>query len=279
MAIIIPEIFAAAINEKLGVSLRLGRTAFDATDMVGEIRTAGDTVHFPQLKRVANAVNVVKGTALIPGTVDMKDTEAKLAQVASPVRVYDIEASTIKGAVMDKMIQQVVDAMAKNIDLSLSTSLDKDAIYKSPVAAPAAITSAEIQTALANFGDDVDTASFAGIAIHSKLLTSFYAMPEFVSTGFTYQTSGNGIVENGVVGYYMGIPVIVTNNGTFDTVKNECKTYIIKKDSLGYIFKKEVGVEEQRDALLLCTDIVASSIYATKLLDEKGVVICRKTVV
>ena len=41
MALVIPEIFADAINEKLGVSLKVGSLAFDATDMVGEIRQSG----------------------------------------------------------------------------------------------------------------------------------------------------------------------------------------------------------------------------------------------
>lgn len=38
MAVVIPEIFADAVNASMETSLRIGAVAFDATDMVGDIR-------------------------------------------------------------------------------------------------------------------------------------------------------------------------------------------------------------------------------------------------
>jgi hypothetical protein len=104
-------------------------------------------------------------------------------------------------------------------------------------------------------------------------------MPEFVDTALTYQTAGNGIVKNGCIGYYFGIPVIVTANGTYDSAKAECKTYIVKKNALGYVYQKNITYNEAYNPLLLATDISASSLYAVKLLDETGIVCLRKTVV
>lgn len=276
--IFIPEIFADAINEKLGTTLRFGSVAFDATSLVSEIKSAGDTMHFPKLKRTATVESVVQGTALTPAVIDMTDSEAVIKYIGSAFRVYDSEKAQIKGVVYDKIIEQVSTAMAKTIDTDLATAIDTDAVFKSALAGADKITSAELQTAIDNFGDNVDTDSFAAIVINSKLRSSFVGMPEFTSTALTYQTNGNGIVQNGVIGYYFGIPVIVTNNGTYDTAKAEAKTYIIKKDALGYVFQKGITLEEEREAKLLATDVVASSLYATKLLDEKGVVICRKTI-
>ena len=71
---------------------------------------------------------------------------------------------------------------------------------------------------------------------------------------------------------------MVTNNNTFDESTNECKTYLVKKDSIGYVFQKDISVEEERLPKLRATDIVTTSLFATKLLDPKGVVILRKTI-
>ena len=278
MAIFIPEIFADAINEKLGTTLRFGSVAFDATSLVSDIKNAGDTMHFPKLKRTATVESVVKGTALTPAVIDMKDSEAKIKYIGSAFRIFDSEKAQIKGTVQDKIIEQVSTEMAKTIDTDLSAAIDAEAVLKSAVANANAITSAELQTGIDNFGDNVDTDTFAAIVINSRLRSSFVGMPEFVNTALTYQTNGNAIVQNGVIGHYFGIPVIVTNNGTYDSVKSECKTYIVKKDALGYVFQKNITLEEEREAKLLATDVVASSLYATKLLDDTGVVICRKTI-
>ena len=57
--IFIPEIFSDAVNVKLGTTLRFGSVAFDATSLVPEIKNAGDTMHFPKLKRTATVETVV----------------------------------------------------------------------------------------------------------------------------------------------------------------------------------------------------------------------------
>ncbi|MDD4592470.1 MAG: hypothetical protein PHG06_18875 [Parabacteroides sp.] len=276
--IFIPEVFSDAVNEKLGTTLRFGSVAFDASSLCPEIATAGDIVHFPKIKRTANVESVVKGTALTPSVVDMSDSTATIKYVGSAFRIYDSEKAQIKGSVQDQIVQQVVDAMSKKIDSDLASSIDADVVYKSAVASATGITSAEIQTGMDNFGDSVDTASYAAIIINSRLRSDFMNMSEFVDTARTYQTSNNGIVINGVIGYYYGVPVIVTNNGTWDDTAKECKSYIVKRDALGYIFQKNISIEESRQALLLATDVVASSLYATKLIDDTGVVLLRKSI-
>lgn len=62
------------------------------------------------------------------------------------------------------------------------------------------------------------------------------------------------------------------------TSKKECKTYIIKKNTLGVIWQKEVTIEEERKGKLLATDLITSGLYAVKLLNTKGCVILCKTI-
>ena len=278
--LIIPEVFADAVNAKLDSALRIGRVAFDATPSVPEAMQYGDTVHFPKLKRVVTASEVTKGTPIAPSEVDMADMSATIKQVGGAARVYDSEAAQIKGLVMDNMVMQVAEAMATKIEADLVSAMDADIVYKQVAAEADAITADEVMAALGCFGDNVDTVNFAGIVINSRLLPSFLKMDAFTSVEKTYNKAeqGNGLIVDGVVGYFIGIPVILCNNGTYDNEAKECKTYIVKRNALGYVFQRDIHIEEERESKLLATDIVASSLYAVKLLDTDGAVVIRKTV-
>ena len=278
--LIIPEVFADAVNAKLDTTLRIGRVAFNATSDVPEIMQCGDTIHFPKFPRVATASEVTKGTPLSPATVDMTDTSATVKHVAASIRVYDVEAAQIKAKVMNEMVKQVAEAMAKKVDADLVTALDDDVVYKQATAAANDITADELMAARGCFGDDADTARFAGIIINSRLLPSFLKMDFFTSVEKTFNKAeqANGVVVDGVVGYFAGVPVIMCDNGTYDNTAKECKTYIVKRNALGYIFQRNINIEEERESKLLATDIIASALYATKLLDTSGAVVLRKTV-
>ena len=280
MALIIPEVFADAVNAKLDAALRIGRVAFDATPSVPEAMQYGDTIHFPKLNRVVTASNVTKGTAITPAAIDMTDMSAPVLQVGGAARVYDSEAAQIKGLVMDNMVVQVAEAMATKIDADLVAAMDADIVYKQAAADADAITSDELMAALGCFGDNVDTVNFAGIIINSRLLPSFLKMDAFTSIEKTFNKAeqSNGLIVDGVVGYFIGIPVVLCNNGTYDTDASECKTYIVKRNALGYVFQRDIHIEEERESKLLATDIVASSLYAVKLLDTDGAVVIRKTI-
>lgn len=278
MSILIPTVFADAVNAHLANSIRVGSVAFDATSLCPDILVAGNYVNFPTFDRVASVDDIVKGEAIVPATLAMTENKALVKQVGGSIRVYDSEAKQIKGAVYDNMVEQISDAMRMRIDSDLVVAMDTDATKKSATVGGDAITSEELMNGIALFGDDIDTDSFAGIVINSRLYPSLVAMNEFTSTEKTYANMGNGLVKNGLCGYWLGIPVIICNNNTYDSSKQECKTYIVKKNSLGYIFQKDITIEESREALLLATDIVASSLYSTKVIDKDGVVIVRKTI-
>lgn len=278
MALFITKVFADAINEKLGVSLKMGQLAVDATNEVADITTCGDEINFPKFERVASVGTVTKGTALVPAEVSMTENKATIKFTGGSIRVYDKDEKQIKGKTLDNMAQQLVDAMIQDLDSSLSATMDTEATKKSPTASATAITNDELLNGFSLFGDDVDTTTFAGLAINSRLLPSFLKMDEFTSTEKTYQHDGNGIIKNGLVGYWMGVPVVVTNNGTYSSTASECKTYMIKKGALGYVKQQDVTLEIEREGKLLANDIIVSDMYATKVMDADGIVIIRKTI-
>lgn len=278
MAIIVPEIFADAVNEKLRVNLKLGSIAVDVTDEVDEIRNEGDTVHFPIINRIGDAKDLSDGVEVTPERISMTDNTAKVKEVGNGVRILDKEQKQIKGNAMDRMVEQMAQSMAKKLDIDLVDAMDKEMVYKVATGSATDVTVAEMDTAMGKFGDQLDADTFACILINSRLYPSFAKMEEFVSVSKTYTVDGNGIVKNGVMGMFRGIPVMVSDLGTWDSVKSECKTYIIKKNALGYVTQKAPTVEEERMAKLRATDVVVTSLYATKLLDPKDVVVLRKTI-
>lgn len=274
--LVIAELFSEAVNAKMDIALRVGKLATDMTDMAEDIRTCGDTIHFPTFDRISDAADVVKGTPLVPEEVNMSDSVAKIKQVGKSVRIYDKDSIQVRGAMKDKLSEQMGEVMAKDVDFSLIKEMDDNAVYK--VASPT-LSVAAIEDAFDCFGDDVDSASFAGMLINHRLRKEFTSMDEFVSVSKTFARDRNGVVENGVIGYWLGvIPVIICDNNTYDTNLMECKTYLVKKNALGVIWQKEVTIEEEREGKLLATDLIASDLYAVKLMDTKGCAVIRKTI-
>lgn len=268
MAYIIPEVFADAVNAALGVKLRVGNLATDYTNLIDEITTYGDKVHFPVIDRITDATVVTTGTAMTPDTISMSDSEATIKQVGKSVRIFDKYSVQVKGALKDRLAEQLGESMAKAVDADLVNSIRTEAVYKLEVLD--AFTQTNVDAAFDVFGDDIDNDTFAGILINSRLRSAFMGMPAFTDATKTYAANGNGIVKNGIIGYWNGtIPVYVSDNGTHDNGKSLLA--IIKKDALGVVWQTVPTIEEEREAKLLATDLVASEMYATKLVHTDGV--------
>ncbi len=272
--IIVPNVFASAINDKLGTTLKMAPLCYDASPMVPEIKNYGDKVTFPVFNRVATVQNVVKGTPISPANVDMKSTEAEIQQVASSVRVYDVERAQIKtDALMDMMTTQITDAFARHIDSVLLEECFTNAIYSTTLTAANTVTFEELLTAMDAFSDLRDTDSFAGIVTGSKIFNSLLGMEQFVSVAETFNTGAgrsNGLVVNGLVGYILGVPVYISNQ-TMDATSGNSRILILKKNSCGYIFQKNVTVEVEREGKLLADDVIASALFAVKATDLEGI--------
>jgi hypothetical protein len=271
MALIIPEVFADAVNAKFSVKLRAANLATDMTDLVPELSECGDTVHFPTFDEINDAATITKGTPMSPEAVNMSDNEAEIKQVGKAVRIYDRDSIQVKGSMKDRLAEQVAYKMAKAVDSDLVAAIKTDATYSDDVTG---LTQADVEQAFEVFGDDIDNDVFAGILIHSGLKKYFMAMDNFINSTKTFAVMGNGEVKNGVIGYWNGsIPVYVSDNGTQVTESNVVKKIlaIVKKDALAIAWQRVPMVEESREALLKAWDIVADELYATKLVDAGGV--------
>lgn len=169
--------------------------------------------------------------------------------------------------------------MASKIDSDLVAEMIGNAVYKTPMSG-ATPTLTEIDSLFDVFGDQVQNGSFAGIVVPGKFRTAITRLEEFSKMDKSYAVSGNGIVDNeNCIGFWNGtIPVYLSDKMVDVEHDNEPVMAVIKKGALGYIMQKQTSIEEEREAKLLAVDLVASNLYAVKLLDSKGVSILKKTI-
>lgn len=277
MSLVIGSVYADAVNSKLGTALKMKDIATDYTDMVSDILVYGNEVHFPTFNRLSDAEEVTKGTALVPEEVGMSDSTAKVKQTGKSVRIYDKDKAQIKGAVVDAMASQTAEVMAKKIDSDLISEMVENAVYKTALPGDLSVTA--IDSAFDVFGDQVQNSSFSGIVAHGKFRSAIMRMDEFTKIDKSYAVSGNGIVDdNNCIGFWNGTIPVYLSDQMWDATNSEPIMAVVKTGAIGYIMQKETTVEEEREAKLLATDLVASNLYAVKLLDPKGVSILKKTI-
>jgi len=276
MALIVPVVYAQIMREKFLGKVKLAGMATNLGILKNT--TEGDTVSFPKYTTLSDAKEVVKGTASTIDELAQVDNKATIKMVDKIVRVYDIDDMTSLGNSIDEANKQQAIVLARKLDSDLMTVALTSPLKSATVGANA-ITADEINAGLLKFGDEQDTSEMCGILINSLVSASFYNMPEFVGAGRTDTVQGNGIVVNGVIGFFRGIPVVVSDKGTYDSTKVECITLIVKVNALGYMEKKVIDVVEEREEKLHCSDIVGAYTYAVALLADDGVVVVRKTIV
>lgn len=275
MALIIPEVYAGIVREKFLGKVKVATLSTNLGILSNS--TVGSTVIFPKFNTIGDANLVVKGTESPIDSLNQVSSEATIKMIDKIIRVYDIDDMTAVGNHIEEASSQQAIVFARKLDADLITEAKTTAL-KTATAGATAITAAELNSGLANYGDDADVDDIGGIVVNSLLDSSFYGMAEFVDATKTYNQNGNGIVRNGMIGYFRGIPVFHSDKGTYDTTLSECVSFIIKKGALGYMEKKAIDIQEEREEKLHATDIVGDYVYAVKLLDDAGVVMLRKTI-
>lgn len=274
--LIVPEIFSKMTRENFKGKVKVANLAIDLGELP-QFSEVGNTITFPKWKLIGDVEEVKKGTPISTEDLEQTSSQATIKQIGKGVKVYDIDDLTSFGNHVDEASRQEALVFARKLDSDLINEALTSPLKSATVDAKA-ITADEINAGLLLFGDEQDTDEMAGIVVHSLVASSFYNMNEFVQHR-TDTVDGNGIVHNGVIGYFRGIPVMMSDKDTYDSTKNECVSLIIKKGALGYKEKRGINIEVERDASLKCNNVFGDYIYATKLLNDAGVVVLRKTIV
>ena len=273
--VIVPEVYANLVREKIAGKVKVAQMAENLGALVD--KEVGETVTFPVWCFNNSAEDIAPGTPMEAIEMEQKTSQAEIRLIATKgVKVYDYDNVTALGRAIDEGAEQQAIALARKLDDDLIAEARKTA-FRQKLATKNTITEDELLDCLQLYGDDRDVDQFHGIVCYSAFAKSFYKMDGFVKSDITHTTDGNGIVRNGVIGAYLGIPVALSDR-LYDATNQEGFLLFIKKGSLGYMPKEVPFVETERKPAERSTTVYTSQIYATKLTDEAGVVIA-KTVV
>ncbi len=271
---IIPEVYAELVREKIAGKCKVAQFCVVKGDLQGK---PGETLKLPAYKYIGDAKDWEIGTAMTAGELEQTTTDLTIKAVAAPgINVYDYDNEVEMGnALQEGASQQSV---------SISRKMDTDAInaaltspLKKKLAAKNKVTQDEMIEILGLYGDDRDSADFDAIVIHSAFAPSFYAMDMFTSREKTMAKDGNGIAVNGVIGYFLDIPVVLSDR-LYDTTNTEGFILVMKKGALGIVPKEVPFVEVARDASKRLSTVYTSDLYALGLIDDTAIVYA-KTVI
>ena len=272
--LIVPEVYAELVREKITGKCKVAQFAVTKGNLMGQ---DGETVKFPAYKYIGDASDWTIGTAMTAGELEQTTTSATIKAIAAPgVNVYDYDDEVAMG-------QQINEAASQQA-VSIARKMDTDAIdacltspLKKKLAAKNVVTQDELIAMLGLYGDDRDSADFDAIVIHSAFAPSFYSMDMFVSREKTMTKDGNGVSVNGIIGYFLDIPVVLSDR-LYDTTSQEGFILMMKKNALSLLPKESPFTEVARDAAKRLSTIYTSDFYALALTDDTAVVYAKNVI-
>lgn len=273
--VIVPEVYAGLIREKISGYTVMATAATKIDTLSGQ---PGETVTFPRWAYIGDATDITPGTPMPKTSLKQTSTQATIKMVAAPaVSVNDYDNAVSLGNALDEASKQQAISIARKLDKDLIDCALTTPLKSQPTTANT-IAFDDLMRAMGLYGDECNTEDFAFIAIHSLLIPSFVVMPGFVDLTNSMVASGNGITHNNMLGYWRGIPVVITDR-LYDSTNQEAYSLIIKNGSLGIIPKEAVFVEIEREASTRTNTIYCSDYYAVALIDESGVVLVKKSAI
>ena len=273
--IIVPEVYAGLVDQKIAGKVVIAQAADRIGALMGQV---GETINFPSWVYTGDAKDISVGSA-IPTTAMKQDNRQATIKMVAPdgIAVNDYDDAVAFGNAIQKAAEFQATGVARKVDADLISCAYATPL-KYALATDGEVTFAEMNGILGMYGDDCNASDFKFIAIHSAYIPSFLTMDGFVSAELTHTANGNGILMNNQLGYFRGIPVVVTDR-LVNTSGSTTEKFIlaVKKGSLAIIPKESVHVETARDASTRTTTVYTSQYYAVCLVDDSGIVLAKKT--
>lgn len=272
--VIVPEVYASLVREKVAGKCKIAQFLVNLGDLHGKV---GETLTMPKWAYIGDAKDWDINTPMDVTKMKQTSTTATIKAIAAPaVEVADYDNEVELGNAIEEAANQQAEGISRKYDTdAIACALESPLKYK--LATKNTVTQDELIAMLGLYGDDRDSADFDAIVIHSAFAPSFYKMDMFVKRDLTMATDGNGVAVNGCIGYFLNIPVILSDR-LYDSSNTEGFILMMKKNAISIIPKENPFAETARDASLRRTTIYLSQFYAMSLTDDEAVVFA-KTVV
>ncbi|MCY0942595.1 N4-gp56 family major capsid protein [Streptomyces antarcticus] len=267
--LIIPEVWADLSQAQFTGTVRVlnsGAVVQDDT-LVGQ---PGDTISFPKWDAIGELDDLTEGTAMSTSIMGQRASETTIKEAGKAVEITDRAILTGLGDPRAEAQRQFGILSARKVDASLIAQAQADETAQgggNPLAFTAGAGTTKLSwpvlvDALAVFGDEWEPSEFAGLFINSAQQVDVFKDSQFIEAS---KLGADTPVRTGQIGAVAGVPVIVTNR---IAVK---KFLLLKKNSMGALYKRRPLVETDRDILKRTTVVTTNMHYATKRLDDRGV--------
>ena len=269
--IIVPEVYANLVREKIAGKVKVAQFLVNLGDLHGKV---GETLTMPKWAYIGDATDWDVNTPMDTTKMKQTSTTATVKAISAPaVEVADYDDEVALGNAIEEASSQQAEAVARKYDTdAIACALESP--LKFQIANKNTITQLELIAMLGLYGDDRDSADFDAIVVHSSFAPSFYQMDMFVKRDMTMVTDGNGIAVNGCIGYFLNIPVILSDR-LYDATNQEGFILMMKKEAISIIPKENPFAETSRDASLRRTNIYLSQFYAMALTNDEAVVFAK----
>jgi len=260
--IIIPEVIADGINQKLGKAIRLAPLCDVNTELQG---SEGDTLKQPSWTYIGDAKDVAEGVKIEPDKLSATAISVKIKKAVKDVELTDETILATQGKIIEQAEKQITVAVANKIDEDLITQATATQVSETVPQIPQQITGFDIsQQGLATlrmyFGEDmVQTYLIVSVQDYQKILS----LPEFVAV------EQWAVFMNGYVGQVMGLNIVVTSR------LEEGNAILMQQGGLGIALKRSVHVESAREMETRSYRIGADAHYSTYVKDASKVAYIR----
>jgi N4-gp56 family major capsid protein len=261
--VVVPEVWGDQAQAKFTGAVKVltsGAVIYDNT-LEGN---PGDTVHFPKWNAIGELDDLTEGTPMTPVAMGTTDSTAVIKEAGKAVEITDTAALTSLSDPGSEARRQFGVLAARKLDADLiSTAVAAGSLTLAPTAGTALSWSVVVD-GIAKFGDEWDPADFAGLYIRSEQMATLFKDSQFIDAS---KLGAETPVRSGQIGAIGGLPVFLTNRLATN------KVAIMKKNVLGALYKRRPLVETDRDILARSTVITTTQHYATKRLDDNGVLV------
>lgn len=269
--VIVPEVYASLVREKIAGKCKVAQFLVNLGDLHGKV---GETIHFPKWGYIGNGKDWNVNTPMEVTQMKQTETSATIKAIQAPaVKVADYDNEVELGNAIEEAASQQAVAVGRKYDTdAIDCALTSPLKYQ--LATKNIVTQDEMIAILGLYGDDRDSADFDAIVIHSAFAPSFYKMDMFTSRERTMTKDGNGIAINGCIGYFLDIPVVLSDR-LYDATNQEGFILVMKKNAISIIPKENPFAETSRDAGMRQTTIYLSQFYAMALTNDEAIVFAK----
>jgi N4-gp56 family major capsid protein len=278
--LIIPDVWADVVGPKIIGAAVMAQFATVDDQLAGQ---PGDSVTFPKWNYIGDAVDLTEGVAMDTTPMSMVDSRATIKEAGKAVELTDTALLTALGSPDSQAQAQLAVAVARKIDTDLraaaeitETQVDSQGVSHTyaPLKAATAdrLTWAALVAGFALLGDEYNPENIAVLVVHPAQYADLLLDPDFLSAD---KFGAGAVLQRGQIGAIGTIPVIMTNRATktgtgADTVYT---AQLILKGALALKYKRRPVVERDRD-ILKRTNIITTNVhYATKRVDDRGVIL------